>query len=606
MKRFLCFILITSMLFAGFSAFAVSVSADFPNADDVMNGYENLCLTYTYNRNGANNGRHTPEDLKPYVAYYDTDGNIKDFFFDSYLFLPCVTTGVSGARLHYDAANPTKAIDWEDYVADTFAKDTNVDALEVAYGDAKQKLGDTDSKAGVVLTILYPAYGQTNFGTLGGKTLDFNKLDDRKYAIKWMIDEQLKLYNERDYKNLELIGFYWLEEYLVPNGNKEQNRQLYQYASEYLHSLGLKFVWIPWYQAAGYKEWDDLGFDAVTMQPNMYWQAVPTAGRVESTVKECKLYGMGMEIEIDYRALSSAEYYNRYLDYLEGGMKGGAMNTIKMYYQDAKTGIYYSAWKSKDERSRSVYDLTYKYAKGTLTQEDIDAHRSPEFELPANVEWISHGKTYVATQPYSDGSSIGYQQNDGKELTDGIIGASELDTEWHAFHKSILDSDGRMSVTVDLGEVCTGITHFVAHFSHVQNYGISDPADVRIYVSTDGKKFIEIAAPELQMKDIAAYVIHERKPVKARYVKFSFKNSTQNFVFCSEVLVGVSEVEDNNNSTANTSKNDASAEAETSSDENVSEPVEKSGALIWIIIGVSVVVLALVAIIIINKAKKKQ
>ena len=269
MKKLLSFFLVLSMLTAAFSAFTFSASADFPKADDVMNGYENLCLTYTYNPNAANNGRHLAEDLKPYVGYYDTEGSLKDFFFDSYLFLPCVTYGVSGARLHYDTNNPTKAVDWQAYIDDTFYEGTNVDALETAFGEVKQKLGDTEKKAGVVLTVLYPAYGQKDFGTLGGKTLDFSKLDDRKYAIKWMIDEQLKLYNDRGYEHLELIGFYWLEEYLITHGNKEENKQLYQYTAEYLHSLGLKFVWIPWYQANGYTEWKELGFDIIKTSSNV-------------------------------------------------------------------------------------------------------------------------------------------------------------------------------------------------------------------------------------------------------------------------------------------------------------------------------------------------
>ncbi len=608
MKKLLSFFLVLSMLTAAFSAFTFSASADFPKADDVMNGYENLCLTYTYNPNAANNGRHLAEDLKPYVGYYDTEGNLKDFFFDSYLFLPCVTYGVSGARLHYDTNNPTKAVDWQAYIDDTFYEGTNVDALETAFGEVKQKLGDTEKKAGVVLTVLYPAYGQKDFGTLGGKTLDFSKLDDRKYAIKWMIDEQLKLYNDRGYEHLELIGFYWLEEYLITHGNKEENKQLYQYTAEYLHSLGLKFVWIPWYQANGYKEWKELGFDVVCMQPNMFWEAIPTPNRVEDTVDECKLYGMGTELEIDGRALTSAEYFNRYLDYLEGGMKRGAMDTIKMYYQDAKSGIYYKAWNSSDERTRSIYDLTYKYAKGTLTQEDIDAFRSPMFTLPEGVKWRSNGKKYVASQAYSDGNGSGYQNIDGKELTDGVIGASELDTEWHGFHKSLLDPDGRMSVTVDLGAIYKDLTHFIAHFSHIQNYGIDDPADVRIAISTDGESFTEIAAPELQYNDISAYVTYHCEPVTAQYVKFSFTNSNANFVFCSEVLAGAG---DPPSVGAESSKEESLTESENeNASDEISEPAteDKNGSnwYIWVIIGVIAVACAVAAPLVLRNKNKKQ
>jgi len=538
MKKYISLLLALLLLSSTFSLFGVNASATFPEIE-VMNGYENLCLTYTWNPGRTDNGRHEVEDLMPYVAYHDKNGNIKDFFFDSYLFLPCVKAGVSGGSLHYWSTTPNKAVDWTSYVEDTFYDGKNVDALEVAFGKAKTALNAPDKKAGVFFTILYPGRASgANFGTLGERALDFTKMEDRKYAIKWMIDEQLRLYTEANYENLELLGFYWLEEYL----NVESDVELFQYASEYLHSLGLKFLWVPFYRADGYNRWDELGFDIACMQPNMYWDTSLNKSRVTSCVSQCESLGMSVEIEVDYRALSNGEYYNRYLDYLEGCMNGGAMDSIKMYYQDGKNAVFYNAYKSSDERTHSIYDLTYKYAKGTLTQEDIDANRSKPFTLPENVDWISIGKDYVATQPYSDGGNADYQQNDGKELTDGVIGLSDLGTEWHAFHVSHLDPDNRMSVTIDLGEVRSDLTDFMIQFSHWQQYGIGDPADnVRIYYSEDGEEFTLLAEPKLEYFENICYINYVSVPVTARYVKYSFINSNHNFVFCGEALVGVSD-----------------------------------------------------------------
>ena len=104
-----------------------AAAAKVPTADD-LDGYENICLTYTFRRSGSDYGRHYEKDLLPYTAYLDTKGNILDFFFDSYLFLPCMDYGPSGARMHLDEANPTKAIDWTSYVDDTFAKGANVES----------------------------------------------------------------------------------------------------------------------------------------------------------------------------------------------------------------------------------------------------------------------------------------------------------------------------------------------------------------------------------------------------------------------------------------------------------------------------------------------
>jgi hypothetical protein len=222
-------------------------------------------------------------------------------------------------------------------------------------------------------------------------------------------------------------------------------------------------------------------------------------------------------------------------------MQNGAMDTIKMYYQDGKPGVYYRACHSENEMSRSVYDLTYKYAKGTLTQADIDDHRMPEFSFDEDVEWRSFRKSYTTSGAYQDGNGAQYQNIDGKELTDGVIGVSDLGTEWHGFHNSLVDSENRMSAVVDLGAVYNDLTHFAAHFSHIQRYGIGVPSDIRISISTDGVVFKDIANPELMINGVTSYVIHHTAPVTARYVKFSFTTEIHNFVFCSELLVGAGE-----------------------------------------------------------------
>ncbi len=606
MKRYISFILAITLLSSVFSLFSINVGASFPQTSN-MDGYENLCLTYTWNPSRTDNGRHNVEDLMPYVAYYDTDGNIKDFFFDSYLFLPCVKLGASGASMHYDTSKPSKALDWTSYVEDTFYEGTNVDALDTAFGKVKEELNEPDKKAGVFFTILYPGKASgANFGTLGGKALDFSNIEDRKYAIKWIIDEQIRLYTEAGYENLDLVGFYWLEEYFY----KAEDKELFKYASEYLHSLGLKFIWIPYYRANGYNIWQELGFDAVCMQPNMYWQIAADKNRVEACVNECNSMGMGVEIELDYRALSNGEYYNRYLDYLEGCMQGGAMDSIKMYYQDGKNAVYYNARYSSDARARSIYDLTYKYAKGTLTQEDIDANRSEVFALPDYVDWISIGKDYVASKPYSDGGGADYQKNDGKELTDGVIGSSPLGTEWHAFHVSHLDDDGRMSVTIDLGSTRNDLTYFMMQFSHVEDYGIDDPADdIKIYISDDGEEFKLIAQPQLEYIDAVSYIKHVSAPVTARYVKYSFINSNANFVFCGEALVGATKNIQSDNTSEPESDTSSVASIGSVDDTNVDTSVSvqrNDNWVIWVVVSVVPVVALLIVVILVIKKKNKK
>ena len=135
MKRTTSLIIVVAFIISMFSAFSFTATADFPDVSD-MKGYENLCLTYNFNIKSADYGRHYVEDLLPYVAYYDSEGNIQDFFFDSFLFLPVNGYAPSGGTLHYEPTKPNKASDWEAYVNDTFYEDANVEALNTAMGQA--------------------------------------------------------------------------------------------------------------------------------------------------------------------------------------------------------------------------------------------------------------------------------------------------------------------------------------------------------------------------------------------------------------------------------------------------------------------------------------
>ncbi len=566
MKKVFSLLLVIAVLLMAFPIMSYQTNAASLPSPDILNGYENICLTYHFRPESGNSVSQTAADLLPYVAYLDTNGNAQDFFFDSYLFLPWNANAPSGATMHGGTNNPTIASDWTAYVDDVFLSNRNVNALDTAMGQAKSALNDNTKKAGVFFTILYPAYNCTNFGSLGGKSLDLSKQSDREYAIKWIIDEQIKRFTEGGYQNLDLLGFYWLEEEIYST----YDQSMMQYASEYLHSLGLKFIWIPWYQAPGYKNWETYGFDLACLQPNEIWQSTAMPNRVSDCAELCNTYGMSMQIETRDEC-AQQEYFDRYAKYLYGGLKSGAMDAVKFYYQGGKTGVYYSACYSKETLFRLVYDLTYQYAKGTLTGEDLGLEETPPFEVPTDVEWYSYGKTYTGCESFVDGNGMPYQDVSGTELTDGVLGNSTNGTEWHAYHKSILDEDGRMSTTLDLGEVYTDITHVMAQFNDYQPFNIGAPSDLKIYVSEDGTNFELLASPKIKHNDDDYYFKYvSETPISARYVKMSFTNSTgYNFVFCSEFLVGKQmegQIPDDS------SVDDSSADDSSSDDSSVAEP----------------------------------
>lgn len=543
MKKVLIFVLALSLLLPIFAITPLNINAAMPAAN-ALDGYQNLCLTYTFDTSASDYGRFTASDFAPYVGYYDREGELIDFFFDSFLFLPCLEYGPSGGLMHADLNNPSKAQDWTAYVNDTFADGYNVDALEDAFGTVKQQMGTSDKKAGVFFSILYPCGSATNFGKLGSYNLNFNNQEHRKYAVKWIIDEQIRLFNESNYKNLDLEGFYWLEEFFVTYVNGfgyTYDKSLFTYAAQYVHSLGLKFIWIPWYNASGYQQWSTLGFDVACMQPNLFWmdQESVDYNRVSQTASLCSANGMGMEIEVDYRVFVEDEYYNRYLIYLEDGMKSGAMNSIKMYYQDRNSAaVYKSAYKSEIPKYHLIYDLTYKYAKGTLTQQDIDHARSGYPVDITGLEPVSVDKPYTSSKAYGVQGETGYHEISGKELTDGIFATQALSSDWHAFYYAYTESNGRFQITVDLQTVRDDLTLFYAEFCNMPSAGIGRPENVVLEVSENGTSYEQLANLSLIGQNaLIPHVKYETEPVTARYVRLTFGYSTGNFVFCSEFLV---------------------------------------------------------------------
>lgn len=339
-------------------------------APEDLGGINNVILTYTCSYPKVKRGRHTETDLLPYVAYLDKEGNIKDTFFDSYLSLPCTGPGPSGANMQ---AGNLIFSDWQYYIDDQFHPDANINALEKTVEKVKTVLNKPDYTVTVFLSILRPMEGQTDFGDIDGSgvSLDFSKLEHRKKAAKWLVDEQLRRFNQGKFNNLKLWGFYWYEESI--NGDDDAEMELLHYVTDYVRSLGYLNIWIPYYQAQGFHEWAKFGFDAACLQPNYMFNANATESRVYECADLAKKLGMCVEMEIDGRSITQPEWRARYIGYLRGGVKTGYMKEgIKMYYQEATPGVFYRAHESQDPLVRAVYDNTYLFSKNELTEEIID------------------------------------------------------------------------------------------------------------------------------------------------------------------------------------------------------------------------------------------
>ncbi len=340
--------------------YAVAHVNKYPDYDDFL-GVRNLLLSYNcvppekVGENGL--GLITEEQYLPHLVYMDGEGKAADTFFDAFLYLPY---SVYTYSYLYKCADG-----WKYYVDNLFTKDKNLDALSKAAKKAGDLLGIADYKVKVFFSILSTKvhYGEfpEKFGDLDGDGVDedMESFEGRKKALKWIIDTQIEKYNSGGYGNTILGGFYWFEEDI--HYNDEHELDLIAFVRKYLRSLGLKFFWIPYFQAWGFQEWKENGFDLACMQPNYAFSKDITVDRLYENATLTKQLGMCVELEIGGLKPENIEKYKCYLDV---GEETGYMNTVKMYYQGGVPGEFYHAFKSDDPLVRSVYDDTYLFAKG--------------------------------------------------------------------------------------------------------------------------------------------------------------------------------------------------------------------------------------------------
>ncbi|MDR1891689.1 MAG: DUF4855 domain-containing protein [Oscillospiraceae bacterium] len=310
------------------------------------------------------------EHFLPAVAYRSAEGQLKDTMFDSFIFLPTPDWVYDYGDHPVDGgAAPYKKSDWLKYITNYHygANGGNMGALDSAVGTAKQALGKSNYKPGVFLSLFTPATRVTDWGETEGRNLDLSKLEDQKAAVKWMVDEHIRQFKEKNYQNIKINGFYWFNEYM---NFKDQSVDIAKYITDYIRSLGYITIWSPFYNASGYGQWKTYGFDLATMQANYFNFDTPNAGgeeRLIAVANARNTYALGVEIEMENEQTLSITTTKKYL---KAGVDYGYINGFNVYYFGAPKTIF-NICGSKSAYSRSLYDDTYKFLKKTLKASDI-------------------------------------------------------------------------------------------------------------------------------------------------------------------------------------------------------------------------------------------
>lgn len=340
--------------------------AYLPPGSPKVAGIRNMVLIYNgYYPSDSTTGLNSVNELLPYVGYESTDGTIKDFMFDSFLFLPFVAAGgPSGGKYYCSTAHPTVKSDWVYYLDNTFSNTYNLAALNRATASVKKILDSPDYRAKVEIAIPYPTPTATDFGEINGKAENLSLLSDREDVIRWYIDDAMSRWKSAGYTDLDLVGFYWYEEGADFDVDDSEAAML-RYTGDYVRSLGKVFTWIPAYQSSGFEDWDSLGFDGAIMQPNYVFDNFQEPELGEAADASRKL-GMGVELEIHWNATKDSTYRAKYYAYLNYGVSKGYMKgAVHAYYQNGGPGTFYDCCTSTDPQLREIYDQTYRFIKGT-------------------------------------------------------------------------------------------------------------------------------------------------------------------------------------------------------------------------------------------------
>ncbi len=371
-----------------------------------VGGVRHVALIYS----GMRSHPHwTADMLLPYVAYVDRQGRPQDWLFDSFLWLEIATN--DGVHLHHagQGKRPIVKADW-DWLLNAFFDPTHgIGQLEASVSAAGKQLANKQHQVNLVVSMPIPLHNSRDFGVIhpGGPSLDFSNESDRFEAMQWYIRSVLDRFAKLNAKHVRLVGFYLTNE-TIERGRYTLVRQ----TADFIHSLGLKLYWIPYFSAEGREVWRQLGIDAAMLQPNYFFTPTDTpqlhkvmADRLAATARQALRSGMGIELEVDSRA-NRPDFELRYPAYLDAGAKYGYMkDTISAYYAGNKSFLEFAT--SANPRLRNLYDQTYRYVKGTYQFQgktplpELDALPVPK--NPKNLALAANGTRIRGTFAHEPG-----------------------------------------------------------------------------------------------------------------------------------------------------------------------------------------------------------
>ncbi|MCH5183607.1 MAG: DUF4855 domain-containing protein [Oscillospiraceae bacterium] len=378
---------------------------------DSIGVHDIICFHYGYYPSDQKIACNSVESFLPFIGYRDVNGKYVDTMFDAVMFLIVQGLTESSDRKMTIDGGPSILSDWEMLLDNAFDEEYNLTALDKATAQLKETLSLPDShKTAVYLAIPYPKISDNAFGDLDGDGVaeKLTTVDDCVKAITWYLDRIEEEWSKRDFQHIDLKGFFFFSEALE-NSRYDYERELAKRTVSLLHERDYQCVSIPFYQAGGFQDAEEYGFDASIMQANLSFneqlQEDPE-GMMEDFISTANKYGFGIQMELSHSLLSNVDLYASYYEqYLISASRSGLMNSVHAYYDGAGPGLFYECSRAnKTSKMRWIYDATYKFTKATL---DLSSPSLPEGEI--SLEMVNDGSYIDQELPLSGDWYYQYQ-----------------------------------------------------------------------------------------------------------------------------------------------------------------------------------------------------
>ena len=323
----------------------------------------------------------TRDNLMPYVVHTYADGTQK-WLYDAFIFNE--TSWWGSMLINNLGSKPATKAEWTAYIDHIFADSHDLGALDKIITDMIPVLGEPLLKHKVIISMCVPCmyysyrspdggdagfqWTKYNWGTIDGVDIDFSNSDHRLAAVKWYVDEVISRFNAKGYKNIELAGFYSMEEDMNP---RVSNGDMQKYYNDYVHECGLRAYWIPYWganvnvnpTAVNWKE--AYHFDMAYRQPNYFFYnsdgTLPPFERLQESISNSKTYGLGLELEFETTEKSnglnevSPKMHQRLIDYIDEFERLGVWENSGVAHYGGSVG-YINMAKSTDAVNHATMD----------------------------------------------------------------------------------------------------------------------------------------------------------------------------------------------------------------------------------------------------------